>query len=72
VTSSSLPELPGTPSIACTADGVAERRAAMLAALREAARCGEHFSGLVDEVRGRAGGSGLGVLKKWGKTMGKM
>lgn len=40
-----------TPSIACTAfDGVAERRAAMLAALREAARCGEHFSGLVDEV----------------------
>ena len=34
-------------------------------ALRSAARrcwrrCGEHFSGLVDEVRGRAGGSGLG------------
>jgi hypothetical protein len=68
-----LPELPGTPSIACTAfDGVAERRAAMLAALREAARCGEHFSGLVDEVRGRAGGSGLGSgSSKNGENHGK-
>ncbi|CAL1151596.1 unnamed protein product [Cladocopium goreaui] len=60
-----------TPSIACTRDGVAARRAAMLAALREAARCGEHFSGLVDEVLAEVR-SRASVLSVTGESLGTL
>eukprot|EP00435_Cladocopium_sp_Y103_P007928 s527_g2.t1 len=61
-----------TSSIACTAaDAVHERRAAMLEALRAAARCGAHFSGLVEEVLAEVTSRGA-VLSVTGQLTGTL